>query len=151
MEGEIIKYNLVTKTSKVIGTYSSVSAIPATYELVKGIGQYVEFYFKEKLYIINPVKETMLISNYKEFDINYSVEVEAKSKGRSIYYKGKEIGKHHFNLNSFKVGTYYTAFLKEIVMGDEAYQQGLSVYLTGVSKWQNIATIDIASVVGWIK
>ena len=54
-------------------------------------------------------------------------------------------------MHTFKVGTNYSAFLKEIVMGDESYQQGLSVYVPALGKWQNIATIDIASVVGWIK
>ncbi|HRG01943.1 MAG TPA: hypothetical protein PKZ75_12575 [Bacteroidia bacterium] len=151
LEGTIVKYNLTTSAAKTLGTFSSVSKIPATYKLVKGRNSFVEFYFKEKLYILNPLKETMLISNYKEIDSNYSIEVEAKAKGRSIYYKGAEIGKHHFALNTFKVGTNYSAFLKEIVMGDESYQQGLSVYVTGIGKWQNIATIDIASVVGWIK
>lgn len=151
LEGTIIKYNLATSTAKTLGTFNSVSKLPATYKLVKGRNSFVEFYFKEKLYILNPLKETMLISNYKEVDSNYSIEVEAKAKGRSIYYKGAEIGKHHFAMHTFKVGTNYSAFLKEIVMGDESYQQGLSVYVPALAKWQNIATIDIASVVGWIK
>jgi len=151
LEGTIIKYNLATSSSKVLGTFTSTVNIPATYSLVKGRNSFVEFYFKEKLYVLNPSKETMLLSIYKEIDANYSVEVEAKAKGRSIYFKGKEIGKHHFGLNTFKVGEHYAAFLKEIVMGDESYQQGLSVYAPSLEKWQNIATIDIASVIGWIK
>lgn len=151
LEGSIVKYNLLTKTTKIIGSFNSLSKIPATYKLIKGTNSYVEFYFKEKLYIINPIKETMLISNYKEVDVNYSVEVEAKAKGRAIFYKGKEIGKNHFEMNTFKTSANYAAFLKEVVMGDESYQQGLSVYIVALEKWQNIVTIDIASVVGWIK
>jgi len=151
LEGSVVKYNLLTKTTKIIGAFNSVSKIPVSYKLTKGINSYVEFYFKDKLYIINPVKETMLISNYKEIDQNYSIEVEAKAKGRAIFYKGKEIGKNHFEMNTFKTSTNYAAFLKEVVMGDESYQQGLSVYIVASAKWQNIVTIDIASVVGWIK
>jgi hypothetical protein len=151
LEGSIIKYNLLTKTAKALGTFNSLSKMPATYILVKGYNSYIEFYFKEKLFLINPVKETMLISNYKEVDANFAVEVEAKAKGRAIFYKGKEIGRNHFELNTFKTSVNYAAFLKEVVMGDESYQQGLSVYIVASGKWQNIVTIDIASVVGWIK
>ncbi len=151
LEGSLVKYNLLTKTAKVLGTFSSTSKIPASYKLMKGINSYIEFYFKEKLYLINPIKETMLISSYKVVDANYSIEVEAKAKGRAIFYKGKEIGRNHFELNTFKTSVNYAAFLKEVVMGDESYQQGLSVYIVASSKWQNIVTIDIASVVGWIK
>ncbi|MGV2480785.1 UNVERIFIED_CONTAM: hypothetical protein IGO34_28755, partial [Salmonella enterica subsp. enterica serovar Weltevreden] len=87
-----------------------------------------EFYFKDKLFLINPVKETMLQSFYKEIDSNFSVEVEEKSAGRGIWYKGKEIGKDHFDLKNFKSSAGYAAIVKEIVMGDESYQQGMSVY-----------------------
>jgi hypothetical protein len=151
LEGSIVKYNILTKKTKELGTFNSTSKLPATYTLIKGNNSFIEFYFKEKMYMINPLKETMLISGYKEVDANYSVEVEAKDKGRAIYYKGKEIGKNHFDLNSFKTSENYAAFLKNIVMGGESYQLGLSVYIPALSKWQNIATIDIASVVGWIK
>lgn len=151
LEGSIIKYNLLTKTAKVLGNFNSVSTLSPGYKLVKGPNSFVEFYFKEKLYLVNPTKETMLLSSYKEVDVNYSIEVEAKSKGRAIFYKGKEIGKNHFELNTFKTSDNYAAFLKEVVMGDESYQQGLSVYIAASAKWQNIVTIDIASVVGWIK
>lgn len=151
LEGSIVKYNLLTKTTKILGTFNSVSKLPAVYNLVKGNSSYVEFYFKEKLYLINPIKETMLLSAYKEVDSNYSIEVEAKPKGRTIFFKGKEVGRNHFELNTFKTSANYAAFLKEVVMGDESYQQGLSVYIVATAKWQNIVTIDIASVVGWIK
>jgi hypothetical protein len=51
------------------------------------------------LYIINPTKETMLISHYKEVDSFFSIEVEVKPTGRGVFYKGKDIGKNHFQLN----------------------------------------------------
>ena len=151
LEGDIVKYNLLTNTAKTLGAFNSTSKIPATYQLQKGNNAFIEFYFKDKLYMINPAKETMLLSAYKEVDSNYSIEVEAKPKGRAIFYKGKEIGRNHFELTTFKTSNNYAAFLKEVVMGDESYQQGLSIYITTSTKWQNIVTIDIASVVGWIK
>ena len=151
LEGSIVKYNLLTKTSKVLGTFSSVSKLPATYQFRKSSNSFVEFYFKEKLFLINPIKETMLISAYKEIDSNFSVEVESKSTGRTVYYKGKEIGKNHFHLTNFKSTVNFAAIVKEIVMGDESYQQGLSVFNVSKLKWENIDAEEVAALVGWIK
>jgi hypothetical protein len=101
--------------------------------------------------LIHPIKETMLLSNYKEIDNNFSIEVQSKSTGRSIYFKGKEIGKNHFDLKNFKASANYAAIVKEIIMGDEAYQQGLAVYNIVKNKWENIDAEEVASLVGWIK
>jgi len=151
LEGSIVKYNLETKTSKVIGTFNSTANVPATYQLVNSVDCYIEFYFKNKLYCINPAKETMLLSNYKEIDKNFSVEVEPKSKGRAVYYKGKEIGRNHFDMKNFKTSSNYAALVKEIIMGDESYQQGMSVYNVTKAKWETIDGEEVVALVGWIK
>lgn len=151
LEGSIVKYNLETKTSKVIGTFNSTANVPATYQLVNSVDCYIEFYFKNKLYCINPAKETMLLSNYKEIDKNFSVEVEPKSTGRAVYYKGKEIGRNHFDMKNFKTSSNYAALVKEIIMGDESYQQGMSVYNVTKAKWETIDGEEVVALVGWIK
>ena len=151
LEGSIVKYNIANKTSKVIGTFNSTANVPATYQLVNSVDCYIEFYFKNRLYCINPAKETMLLSNYKEIDKNFSVEVEPKAKGRAIYYKGKEIGRDHFDLKNFKASANYVALVKEIIMGDESYQQGMSIYNVVNSKWESVDGEEVASLVGWIK
>lgn len=151
LEGSIVKYNIATKTSKVIGTFNSTANVPATYQLVNSVDCYIEFYFKNKLYCINPAKETMLISNYKEIDKNFSVEVEPNPKGRAVYFKGKDIGRYHFDLKNFKTSANYAVLVKEIIMGDESYQQGMSVYNVANAKWESVDGEDVASLVGWIK
>ncbi len=151
LEGSIVKYNILTKNSKVLGTFNSTANVPATYKLVNGIDHFVEFYFKNKLYYINPTKETMLLSNFKEVDKNFSVEVEPKSTGRAIYYKGKDVGRNHFQIQNFKTSATHAALVKEIVMGDESYQQGLWVFNVSKLKWENIDAEEVASLVGWVK
>ena len=151
LEGSIVKYNIANKTSKVIGTFNSTANVPATYQLVNSVDCYIEFYFKNKLYCINPAKETMLMSNYKEIDKNFSVEVEPNPKGRAVYFKGKDIGRYHFDLKNFKASPNYAVLVKEIIMGDESYQQGMSVYNVANSKWESVDGEDVASLVGWIK
>jgi hypothetical protein len=151
LEGNIVKYNLITKTSKELGKFNSLSSTASEYKFSRGLNSMVEFYFKDKLYMINPTKETMLISNYKEVDGNFAVEVEAKANGRAVFFKGKDAGRNHFQLTNFKSTPNYAAIVKEIVMGDESYQQGLSVYNVHQMKWENIDAEEIASLVGWIK
>lgn len=151
LEGSIVKYNIATKTSKVIGTFNSTANVPATYQLVNSVDCYIEFYFKNKLYCINPTKETMLTSNFKEVDKSFSIEVEPKPKGRAVYHKGKEIGRYHFDLKNFKTSDNYAVLVKEIIMGDESYQQGMSVYNVANSKWESVDGEEVAALVGWIK
>ncbi len=152
LEGAIVKYNLQTKTLKEIGTFNSTSNLAPNYKIEKSANSsLLEFYFKDKLYLINPIKETMLISNYRDLENNYSIEVVEKPSGRLVFLKGKEIGKIHFALNNFKSSAHYAAIVKEIVMGDESYQQGLAVYNTYSSKWENIDAEEVASLVGWVK
>lgn len=151
LEGSIVKYNLPSKTAKVLGTFNSTQKLPATYKFNKGSNGFVEFYFKEKLYMINPVKETMLISNFQEVDANFSIEVEAKPAGRAVFYKGKDIGRNHFQLTNFKSSNNYAAIVKEIVMGEESYQQGMSIYNVSKSKWETVDGEEVANLVGWIK
>lgn len=152
LQGVIVKYNLLTKTAKEIGPFNSTSNLSANFRFQKAYGNtFVEFYFKDKLYLINPAKETMLLSNYREMDTNFSVEVEAKPTGRGIWYKGKEIGKNHFEINNFKASSNYAAIVKELVMGDESYQQGLVVYSINKAKWENVDAEEVVALIGWIK
>lgn len=152
LEGSIVKYTISTKTAKPVGTFNSTAKIPPTYKIARGpSSSFVEFYFKDKLFLINPAKETMLQSFYKEYDAGFSVEMEEKATGRGIWYKGKEIGKDHFDLKNFKASANYAAIVKEIVMGDESYQQGMSVYNIYKAKWEAIDGEEVACLIGWIK
>ncbi len=151
IEGVIVKYTLSTRTAKNIGNFHSISKLPATYILKKGKNTFIEFYFKEKLYLINPAKETMVTSPYKEIDSNFSVEVEQKENGRAVYFKGKEIGRNHFQIHNFKSSNTLAAIVKEVVVGSDSYQQGIAVFNISKAKWENIDSEDVAALVGWIK
>lgn len=152
LEGAIVKYNIETKTAKELGTFNSTSNVQPIYRIEKSSNpNFVEFYFKEKLYMINPLKETMLISTYKEIDSNFSIEVQQKATGRAIFYKGKDIGKNHFELQNFKASVNHAAIVKELNMGDESYQQGMAIYVVEKAKWENIDCDDVVALIGWIK
>lgn len=151
LDGSIVKYNLASKTSKNIGDFNSTSTVTPNYKISKGSSTFVEFFFKDKLYLINPIKETMLQTTYKEMVNNYSVEVEQKSTGRTIYYKGKEVGKNYFQIQNFKSSKNYAALLKEVSVGNEISQQGIFVYNITTNKWETVKAEQVAYLVGWIK
>lgn len=46
LEGTIVKYNLLTKTSKILGTFNSTAKIPATYKLNNGSTHRLSFILK---------------------------------------------------------------------------------------------------------
>lgn len=151
LEGSIVKYDLKTRTAKEIGNFSSTSNLSPGYKLVKGKSSFVEFYFKDRLYLINPIKDVMLLTGFKEFDAGFSVEMIAKQNGRGVWLKGKEVGRNHFELKSFKSSDNYAALLKEVFFGDESLQQGLVVYHVGTNKWEDISAEKVVAVIGWIK
>lgn len=151
LEGSIVKYDLKTRTAKEIGNFSSTSNLAPGYKLVKGKSSFVEFYFKDRLYLINPIKDVMLLTGFKEFDAGFSVEMISKQTGRGVWLKGKEVGRNHFELRSFKSTENYAALLKEVYFGDESFQQGLVVYHAGSNKWQDINAEKVVAVIGWVK
>lgn len=150
LEGSIVKYDLNLKTQKVIGPFNSNTTIPATFTFTKINSALVEFSFKDKYYLINPLKETMLSTYYKDFEYNYSVSTELKPLGRTIYHKGIEIGKNYFELHNFKASNNYAAIMCNIKMGGSVYKRELSVYSVFKAKWENIYVDHLVSIVGWI-
>ncbi len=152
LEGSIVKYNITTKTAKEFGVFNSATNMPLNFKIDKGMGKaYLEFYFKDKMYLINPTKETMLLVNYKDYENNFSVEVVAKANnGKAVYYKGKEIGKEHFELNKVKPTLNYFAAIKEIKIDDEVAQQGIVLYNVEKKVWEKIQSEDVLYLVGWI-
>lgn len=150
LEGSIIKYDLDLKTQKIIGEFNSLAKVPTTLRFNKVSNGLVEFSFKDKYFLINPVKETMLAAYYKEFDENYSVSIEDKPLGRAIYYKGIEIGKKNFELHNFKASQNHTAIITNIKLGQSVYRRELSVYSVFKTKWENIYVDNLLSISGWI-
>ncbi len=150
LEGSIIKYDLDLKTQKIIGGFNSVAKVPTTFSFIKVSNGLVEFSFKDKYFLINPIKETMLAAYYKEFDENYSVSIEPKPIGRAIYYKGIEIGKKNFELNNFKASENYAAIITNIKLGESVYKRELSIYSVFKAKWENIYIDNLRSIAGWI-
>jgi len=151
LEGNIIKYNLSTKSQKSIGTFNSTAKGVSVFSFNKTKTGLQEFTFKDKLYLINPTKETMLPIFYKDFNPNFSVSVEAKVGVRLVYHKGVEVGKNNFELVNFKTSENYAAMICNLKMGESINKRNLSIYSVFKGKWESIYTDNVVSLVGWIK
>jgi hypothetical protein len=150
MEGQITKVHWPSKTAKSIGTFNSLAKMDVTFSFTKSLNNFVEFNFKDKYFLINPGKESMLMLFYKDFDNNFSVATEAKPL-RAIFYKGVEIGKGNFNIKNFVVSENYAAYLLNSNFGSAENKCQLSVYSIFKNKWEIINTENINSIVGWVK
>lgn len=150
LEGDIIKYSVTSKTAKVIGSFSSTLKSEPKINFTKSMNSFVEFNFKDKYYLINPIKESMLMLYYKDFENDFSASTEAKPL-RVVYHKGVEISKADFNLSTFKCSENYAAYLSNSKMGDASGKKNIVVYSVFKKKWETIATDNTVLIAGWIK
>lgn len=81
----------------------------------------------------------------------FSYECKTNSYGHIIKFNDKEIGKYHFQPKNFKSGNGILALVKEIVMGEESYQQGIGVYNPNKPGWEKVDSEDVLTLVGWIQ
>ncbi len=150
IEGELVKVHWPSKAIKSIGVFNSSANSKVKFSFTKSLNNFVEFNFKDKYYLINPEKETMLMLFYKDFESNFSVSVESKPQ-RVLYLKGVEIGKGSFAIENFYVSENHAAYLAINPIGSSNSKSQLSVYSVFKEKWEIIISENINSIVGWIK
>jgi hypothetical protein len=117
---------------------------------MKDLYPFFEFYFKDKIYNINVLKESMEQLEMKNLSNGYSASVAADSKGRRVLHNRKEVGLLNFELSNVATTTHYFAAVKDVIVAGEHFQSGLSVYNLQHLKWEFIKAEEIASLVGWI-
>ncbi len=151
LEGVIQKCNLKTKQIFDIGIFSSLASRDCNFSFINSSesGQ-LEFYFKDKIYKINVLKESMDQLEMKNLSNGYSASITSDSKGRRVLHNRKEVGLLNFELSNVATTTHYFAAVKDIVVAGEHFQSGLSVYNLQHLKWEFIKAEEIASLVGWI-
>lgn len=150
IEGELIKVHWPSKTTKSIGVFNSASNTRIKFSFTKSLNNFVEYNFKDKYFLLNPQKETMLMLFYKDFENNFSVSVEAKPQ-RLVYLKSVEIGKGNFAIENFSVSENHAAYLAVNSVGSNNSKSQLFVYSVFKGKWEVVNSENINSIVGWIK
>jgi len=80
----------------------------------------------------------------------FSYECKDNSYGHIVKLNDKETGKFHFQLKNFKTGNNIAALVKELIMGEESYQQGMSVWNTSKQAWDKVDSEDVLTLAGWV-
>ena len=81
----------------------------------------------------------------------FSYEFKDSPNGRVVKLNGKEIGKIHFEPKTFSAGNNIASVVKEMVIGEDHYQQGLMVWNFTKQSWDKVEAEEVLSVIGWMK
>jgi hypothetical protein len=81
----------------------------------------------------------------------FSYECKTNSYGHIVKLNDKEIGRNHFQAKNFKTDKNIAGLVKELVMGEDSYQQGLGVWNNSKQTWQSVDCEDVLSLVGWVE
>ncbi|MCE3228766.1 MAG: hypothetical protein K0S32_3317 [Bacteroidetes bacterium] len=81
----------------------------------------------------------------------FSYECKTQGYGHAVKLNDKEVGKYHFRTKNFKTENNIAALVKEIVMGEESYQQGLGVWNNNKPGWEKVDAEDVLVLIGFIK
>lgn len=151
IEGVIQKCNLKTNQIYDIGKFSSLASNDCNFNFTNsGEPAQLEFCFKDKIYKINLIQESMEQLEMKNLSNGFSASITFDSNGRRVFYNRKEVGILNFALSNAVTSANYFAAVKDIVVGGDYFQNGLSVYNIHQLKWEFIKADEIASLVGWI-
>jgi hypothetical protein len=81
----------------------------------------------------------------------FSYDFKAEAKGRLVKLHGREIGRHHFETHHFSTGDSTAAFVKELKIGHESYQQGLMVWNFSKQAWDHVDADEVLTLAGWAR
>jgi hypothetical protein len=147
----IYKVSVSSKKTELMGKFPSAGTPPAHFE--KADNNIFILYFQNKQFKID-VKEKKaeeLVFTYPSY--GFSAEIKPGPKGRKILMKDlpQEIGVFHFRLPFFCAHEKICALVKEIVAGEDSYQQGMMVWNDEKKKFVSVDAEDVLVMVGWIE
>ncbi len=110
-----------------------------------------QYNFGDKKFMIDAEKNSVTELAYTNPENGFSAECKDNPYGHIIKYNGKEVCKQHFQLKNLKTEQNIAAIVKELVVGTESYQQGLSVFNQSKQAWENVDAEEVVSLIGWMK
>jgi hypothetical protein len=149
-EISINKMNVDTKVTTVIGKLAiSKEVVPAS--LNKTTEQQFMLRLGNRLIWIDLGAGTVNLMDASRPDHGFSYECKADSKGRAVKLNGKDVGKFHFETKNFSAGDNIAAFVKELMIGADSYQQGLMVWNFTKQSWEPVDADEVLALLGWTK
>ncbi|MCW3077683.1 MAG: hypothetical protein JWO32_2292, partial [Bacteroidetes bacterium] len=144
------KINAGSKSSAIIGKVTIKPELqPAKIERIN-LKQTVMYYGSKQI-LIDLGSNTVTDQLFSFPSNGFSYECKLNSYGHVVKLNEKEIGKFHFQGKNFKTENNIAALVKELIVGEDSYQQGISVWNQGKPGWESVDSEDVLTLVGWIK
>lgn len=147
---EFVKLNIDSKSSTVIGK-GVIRPQSELATMTKLSNDQLLYVIGEKQFTIDLTKNVVTEILFTVPQNGFTAECMKKGYGRLIKLNDKEIGKNHFQLKNFKTENNIAAIVKELVIGTDSYQQGMSVWNNSKPGWESVDCEDVVALIGWIK
>jgi hypothetical protein len=146
----IQKMEVDTKTITQIGKLSiGPEKTPAWMKQVNA-GELMLWYGNKQILIDLKASSVRVLENSQEA-YGFSYAFKSDAKGRAVMLNGKEMGKFHFETRNFIATEKTAAFVKELRIGADTYQDGLMVWNYTKKDWEHVDADEVLAVVGWIR
>lgn len=144
------KINVGSKSSTAIGKIAiKPETQPAKIERISQ--KQTVMYFGSKQILIDLGSNTVTDQLYSFPSNGFSYECKFNAYGHIVKLNDKEIGKFHFQQKNFKTGNNIAALVKELIVGEDSYQQGIGVWNPSKPGWEKVDSEDVLTLVGWIQ
>jgi hypothetical protein len=144
------KVNVNSKSNTAIGKVAiKAESQPARFEKLNNKQAIV--YLGSKQILVDVAANAVTDQQFSFPSNGFSYECKTNSYGHIVKFNDKEVGKYHFQCKNFKTENNIAALVKEILVGEESYQQGLGVWNNNKPGWERVDAEDVLTLVGWIK
>lgn len=144
------KVNVKSKTSDIIGKVPVKPESKAA-SIVKLNNKQTVMYLGGKQILVDVGNNTVTDLQFTVPSNGFSYECKTNAYGHIVKLNDKEVGKFHFQAKNFKTENNIAALVKELIIGEESYQQGLGVWNSAKQEWDRVDAEDVLIMAGWIK
>ncbi|HQQ94237.1 MAG TPA: hypothetical protein PLQ93_06765 [Bacteroidia bacterium] len=150
-EVSFVKVNVDSKKSTVIGKLD-IRGESGLAEIMPLTSEQVLFRLGYKHAFIDLESESIseMDDTKPVYGFSHSCKLDPKL-GYTIRLYGKEIGKYMFAPRNFVAGENIAAFVREMVIGYDSYQQGIMNWNATRQKWEAVDSDEVLALMGWIK
>lgn len=150
-EVSFYKVNVESKKTSLVGRTVIANEIGMA-EITKLNSEQVVFKLGNKQLFIDLESESITELDYTKPIYGFSYQCKYDPKfGHAVSLYGKEIGKFHFDSKHFVAGDNIAAFVKEMVIGLDRYQQGIMAWNATKQKWEAVDSDEVLTMIGWMK
>jgi len=139
----------------IIEKITTIDSVPATIEntfFEYDVNGDIVYSCGKGRFIIDLNKKKAEKIEYENIGNGFFVEsAENKNYGRKIKFEGAEIGKRWCKYSSAKATKDYFACENDMVVENEHYFQGVTVWNTTTKKWTTLKVFQLANIVGWVE